>query len=61
MIIGQSNAHVDNTLLNVEEVAAHEKEEDWHRLLDIEGLTEEKKRIVTKVLECYSHYGMVND
>ena len=55
MIIGQANAHVDNTLLNVEEEAADEKEDDWHRLLDIEGLTEDQKRIVTKVLECYSH------
>jgi hypothetical protein len=55
MIIGTAETQVENKVLNVEENGPSNKEVDWRKFLDLDGLEDEEKKEVTCVLDRYSH------
>jgi hypothetical protein len=55
MVVGTADTYVDNTMLNVEENEPSNKEVDWRKGLDLEGLDDDEKKKVTCVLDRYSH------
>ena len=55
MVIAQAEAHVENTIFNVEKEMPDEKDSGWKNLLDLEGLSEAQKIMVQKMLDKYAH------
>ena len=55
MVIAQAEAHVENTIFNVEKDMPDEKDSGWKKLLDLEGLSEAHKIMVQKMLDKYAH------
>jgi hypothetical protein len=55
MVVGTADTYVENTVLNVKENEPSNKEVDWRKVLDLEGLDDDEKKKVTCVLDRYSH------
>ena len=55
MIIGTAETHVENKILNVEESGPSNNEVDWRKILDLDGLENDEKKEVTRVLDRYSY------
>jgi hypothetical protein len=55
MVVGQAERHLENTIFNVEEKDAKDKTVDWRQVLDLDGLSDEQKVEVTRVLDSFAH------